>query len=441
MSRSIKLYALITAGILVLSIIIFRIVAPPPPGKISFASGSEGGAYALTSGAYAEFFAREKVRMTVVPTTGSGDNLELLRTGEVEAAIVQAGVATSADSAELLSLGAVFYEPLWVFFRNETGILDLHEEDLIGLKNLRIAAGSPNSGTRSLSVHMLEQNGVEAELVDLTGSTGAAALRSGEVDVLMSVSGPTAPFVSELLADPTISVLSFPRALAYERRTPYLKRVIFPEGGLDLQDNLPAADIQLIAPVAEIVVRKDMHPALQSLLIDAMVETHRGGTLLSEPGEFPTPNRTDLPLSEEAERYYSQGPSFLRRLFPFGMANFLERAWVLAIPLLTLVFPLVKAAPPLYRWRTRRKIYIWYKDLRELESRGRATDEISERGKIISELMELQAEVGRVEVPESYTDELYRLRSHILFVSQLMRRLNDAALDVQDDESIRAASS
>ena len=156
-----------------------------------------------------------------------------------------------------------------------------------------------------------------------------------------------------------------------------------------------------------------------------MVDQHRGGTLLSEPGVFPSPNRTNLPLSEEAARYYEKGPSFLRSMFPFGVANFLERAWVLAIPLLTLVFPLVKAAPPLYRWRTRRKIYIWYKDLRTLEDRGRAAHTIQERDNVIHELQALQAEVGNVEVPESYTDELYRLRSHILFVSQLMQRLND----------------
>jgi hypothetical protein len=227
-----------------------------------------------------------------------------------------------------------------------------------------------------------------------------------------------------MLADPNIHVLNFKRALAYERRTPYLKRVIFPEGGLDLENNLPEASIELIAPSAEVVVREDLHPDLQALLLEAMVRSHRGGTLLSEPGTFPTPTRIDLPLSKEAERYYERGPSFLRRLFPFSVANFLERAWVLAIPLLTLGFPLVRAAPPIYRWRTRRKIYIWYKDLRELETRGRAAKTSEERQRIRSELSSLQAEVGRVEVPESYTDELYRLRSHVLFVNQLIAQLD-----------------
>ena len=424
-SKSALTYVGITLVAIIVSFLLFRFIAPPPPKEMSFASGSSGGAYAQTALEYQAFFAEEDVTLNVVNTTGSGDNLDLLRAGEVQAAIVQGGATLPEDENELQSLGTVFYEPLWVFFRDGADVMNIDDLDLRNFSNMRIAAGSETSGTRLLADRMLAENEVDATLVPLSGDAGAQALLAGEVDVLMAVSGPSAPFVSQLLADPDIAVLSFPRALAYERRTPYLKRVIFPEGGLDLADNLPSDPIELIAPVAEIIVREDLHPAIQALLIEAMVDQHRGGTLLSEPGVFPSPNRTNLPLSEEAARYYEKGPSFLRSMFPFGVANFLERAWVLAIPLLTLVFPLVKAAPPLYRWRTRRKIYIWYKDLRTLEDRGRAAHTIQERDNVIHELQALQAEVGNVEVPESYTDELYRLRSHILFVSQLMQRLND----------------
>lgn len=444
MSRSVRLYIIATLIALIISFIIFRIVAPPPPNHIVFAAGAEGGAYAQTAETYRAAFEAEGVELEIINTSGSGDNLELLRSGGADAAIVQGGVSSDEDKAELMSLGTIFYEPLWVFFRDGTGILNVDELDLRGFDNLRIAAGTETSGTRLLANRLLDENGVEATILPVSGAEGAAALQNGDVDVLMAVSGPTAPYISDLLSDPAISVLSFPRALAYERRTPFLKRVIFPEGGLDLEGNIPSAPIELIAPVAEVAVGHDLHPAIQALLIEVMVETHRGGTLLSEPGAFPGPDRADLPLAEEAERYYEQGPSFLRSVFPFAVANFLERAWVLAIPLLTLVFPLVKAAPPLYRWRTRRKIYVWYKDLRELEGRGWATDDTSERAEVIEALQALQAEVGQVEVPESYTDELYRLRSHILFVSQLMQKLNDGATTApipHGTDSIQFASS
>ncbi|MAP95846.1 MAG: TRAP transporter substrate-binding protein [Ponticaulis sp.] len=441
MSKSVGLYILSVIAVVALSLILFRIVAPPPPKSIKLASGTAGGAYALTAEKYAEIFEDKGMTLNIISSTGSGDNLDLLRSGEVDAAIIQGGIAETTDGEDLRALGAIFYEPLWVFFRNETDVISSGLEDLRGFDNLRIAAGSETSGTRKLAVEMLDQNGVDAELLDLSGPAGADALRNDEIDVLVAVSAPTAPYITELLAEPGISVLSFERALAYERRTPYLKRVIFPEGGLDLEANLPSVAVELIAPVAELIVDKDLHPAVQALLIEAMVEVHRGGTLLSEPGVFPTPDRVDIPLAGEAERYYERGPSFLRRYFPFSVANFLERAWVLVIPLVTLLFPLIKAAPPLYRWRTRRKIYVWYKDLRQLEERGRAASTDDERHDVIRDLRALQAEVGRVEVPESYTDELYRLRSHVLFVSQLMMRLDELADEQAAAQSILASSS
>ena len=427
MQKLIRTYWPIAIILLIVVILLSRFVAPAPPKTLNFASGSPDGAYSLTAATYGGKFAEQKFNLNIVNTSGSGDNLELLRSGKVGAAIVQGGTASLQDKDGLRSLGAIFYEPLWVFFRADVTPGDADGLDIRSLKGLRIAAGSPTSGTRALTDQLLFQNGLDSELIPLSGDAGAKALIAGEIDVLVSVSAPNAPFVHDLLGNPAVKVLSFDRALAYERRTPYLKRVIFPEGGLDLKNNLPERPIELVAPAAEVIVRKDLHPALQSLLLEAMSDSHRGGTLLSAPGDFPTPNRIDLPLSEEAERYYERGPSFLRRVFPFTVANFLERAWVLAIPLITLGFPLVRAAPPIYRWRTRRKIYIWYKDLRELEARARATTDADEHTHILKELSALQAEVGVVEVPESYTDELYRLRSHIHFVNQLVRNLRDQA--------------
>jgi hypothetical protein len=161
-------------------------------------------------------------------------------------------------------------------------------------------------------------------------------------------------------------------AHALARRHPYLDEVTLYRGVLDLKAILPREDVMLIAPAAQIVVREDLHPAIQSLLIEGAMAAHGGGSLLSDPGQFPAPQLADIAISDEAKRYYDNGPSFLRRVFPYSVANFLERAWVLAIPLITLMIPLIRAAPPLYRWRIRRKIYVWYNDLRQLEADGRA---------------------------------------------------------------------
>jgi hypothetical protein len=193
---------------------------------------------------------------------------------------------------------------------------------------------------------------------------------------------------------------------------------------LDLARDLPERDVQLIAPAAQLVVREGLHPAIQSLLIEAALAAHGGGSLLSDPGRFPTPQLADIAISDEAKRYYENGPSFLRRIFPYSVANFLERTWVLAIPLITLLIPLIRAAPPLYRWRIRRKIYVWYNNLRELETDGRNAQTAEDRMEVRAKLADLQEETGKVEVPVSYTDDLYRLRAHIRFVAELVDKLS-----------------
>ena len=207
---------------------------------------------------------------------------------------------------------------------------------------------------------------------------------------------------------------------AIARREDGLTSVILLRGVADIGADIPERDVPLIAAVSQLVVRGDVHPAIEAVLLDAALAIHSDKSLFSPAGRFPNANNTDLPVSKQTTRFYRDGPSFLRRYFPFSVANFLDRAWVLAIPLLTLAFPLVRAAPPIYRWRVRRRIYIWYRDLRALEEEGRATPPGVPRTSVISRLERLQADIGKLDVPLSYNDDLYRLRSHVEFVRQLL---------------------
>src|SRR5262249_21173554 len=156
---------------------------------------------------------------------------------------------------------------------------------------------------------------------------------TGQVDVALVVTGPSAGWINTLISDPNVKLVSMHRAPALARRHPYLDEVTLYQGVLDLAKGLPEEDVQLIAPPAQLVGREGMHRAIQSLLIEAAMAEHSGGSLLSEPNKFPTPTLSDIPISAEAARYYKNGASFMRRLFPYAVANFLERAWVLAIPL------------------------------------------------------------------------------------------------------------
>ncbi|WP_084420573.1 TAXI family TRAP transporter solute-binding subunit [Henriciella litoralis] len=398
------------------------LIDPAPPSKITFAAGSPGGAYYDLAQQYREQLAESDVDVEILTTRGSMENLELLRTRKADVAFVQGGVAEKGDAEVLRSLAGLFHEPFWVFVR-----ADVTAADFGDLRSARLAIGPEGSGTRALAMELQGLWGgdwpAEARRTE-SGATAAEALLAGDLDAAAFSASIDAPYVNELLRASGIRLLPFDRAPALSRRTKALAQVTLYRGLVDLQGDLPASDVPLIASVAQLAVNEHTHPAIQSLLLEAAEQLHAGNTAFADAGEFPDQALVELPLSSEAERYWKNGPSFLRNYFSFQIANFLERAWVFLIPLATLLIPLVRVAPPLYRWRVRRKIYVWYSDLRELETRGREASDEAERDRILDELSDMQQEVGALDVPLSYTEEVYHLRSHITFVRNLIRGLD-----------------
>ncbi|MEZ6010688.1 MAG: TAXI family TRAP transporter solute-binding subunit [Hyphomonas sp.] len=420
-----KVYWPLIAVALLGLILAFALMDPAPPKKIRFAAGAPGGAYHAFAERYQRLLEEQGVKVELVDTAGSVENLRLLDEGEADVGLIQGGLASAHDREKLHSLGGLFPEPFWVFVRNEAGVNSFGD-----LRGYRFAIGAPGSGTRNLALVLQGEYGgtwpAGAQLT-LSGTDAADALKAGELDAVAYASSVEAPYIQSLLREPGVSLLPFERAPALSRRQDALSAVTLLRGVVDIGADIPSTDMPLVAPVAQLAIRNDLHPAIEALLIDAAVAIHGDGSLLSDAGAWPNPDATDLPISSQARRYYKDGPSFLRRYFSFSVANFLDRAWVLAIPLLTLLFPLVRAAPPIYRWRVRRKIYVWYKDIRDLERRGRAMHNKDERARILDELEDLQEEIGTVDVPLSYTDDLYRLRNHVEFVKQLVMNAKTGA--------------
>jgi hypothetical protein len=190
-----------------------------------------------------------------------------------------------------------------------------------------------------------------------------------------------------------------------------------------LAADLPAHDITLLAPAATLVAHRDFHPALVDLLMRAAAEVHRDGGLFEDYGQFPSPRYVEFPLSDEAQRYFESGPSFLRRVLPFWAATLVERMLVMLLPLLALLIPLLRIMPPVYRWRIRSRIYRWYRELLAIDPvvRGAGGDPRQQAG--ISEVDRIEQEIAKVHVPLSYADQLYALRVHL----ELVREKLDAA--------------
>ena len=200
-------------------------------------------------------------------------------------------------------------------------------------------------------------------------AAAATALQKGELDAAFFVAAFEADYIQKLLNDRGVKLLNFDQHEAYRRRFRFLAPIIMPTGMVDLGQNVPDRDVALVAPTAMLVIRKDFHPALIPLLLMTATRIHGKGDELSNPGEFPSESYCDFPINEDANRFYKSGQPVLQRLLPFWVASMVDRAKVMLIPLVMLLMPLVRVAPPLMRWRTRRKIYLWYSDLREIDQR------------------------------------------------------------------------
>ncbi|MCW8885935.1 MAG: hypothetical protein OQK12_11910, partial [Motiliproteus sp.] len=130
----------------------------------------------------------------------------------------------------------------------------------------------------------------------------------------------------------------------------------------------------------------------------------------------------DYPIHEDAERFIKSGPPFLQRYMPFWLANMLDRLIVMLVPLITLMIPLAKVLPPTYRWRVRSRIYRWYDQLRSLDFRAEATNDVTGVQELLQELLDIENDVMQVVVPKSYADTQYNLRLHIRLIRERLER-------------------
>lgn len=399
-----------------------QFIRPAPPDYLVLASGGPGGAYEMYAARYRPILERNGIELRERPTAGALENIELLNDPDsgIDVAFVQGGLSRGEGEGSLVSLGSFYVEPLWVFYRGKQTL-----ERLTQLKGRRIALGPPGSGTRALTLELLQANGIDdttATFLPLGGLDAIAALREGRVDVVFVVGPAQSSAVWMALYTPGVRIMDFAQAEAYVRRFPYLSAVVLPRGAVDLQRDVPAQDVRMVATMATLVARESTHPALIDLLMQAASEVHGQPGLFQRPGEFPKAQQVDFPLSSEAERYYKSGPSFLQRYLPFWAATLIDRMIVLLIPFIAVLLPLMRVLPVIYAWRVRARIYKWYGELKFLEAEIEASTDQSSRAEWLAQLERLEDRVNHIPTPLMYTNQLYILREHIGLVRSRVQR-------------------
>lgn len=404
-----------------------RYIQPAPPDTLTIATGGAGGAYQRFGAAYKEALARHGISLVEAVTAGSIDNLARLRdpAQKIDAAFVQGGTARVQEGDTLLSLGAIYNEPLWIFYRAGLTTGDRPLTRVADLKKRRIAVGGQGSGTRHLAGELLRANEIDGDnsrLVDLGGLALADAFARHDIDAAFVVGPTESATVWTLLHTPGLMLMSLDHARAYTRHFSYLTHLVLPRGAIDLAADLPPHDVQLVASTATLVVREDTHPALIDLLMQALGDTHGGAGVFQRPGDFPRAVSTDFPLSPEAQRYYKSGKPWLQRYLPFWAATLLDRMVVMLIPLFAVMIPLMKIAPGLYGWRVRSRIYRRYGELKFIEAELEADPARLTRAQWHQRVDAIEQDVNHLAMPLAFTDMAYTLRLHIGVVRKAIER-------------------
>ncbi len=395
---------------------VFFFIHSAPPGTITITSGPEGSVFYTNAVKYSLFLQRQGVKLKILPSEGSLDNLQRLGDPafKVDVGFVQGGV-TNGSTDELVSLGSISYQPLMVFYRGAP------MEMLSELAGKRLAIGPVGSGTRTLALSLLGANGIKpggaTTFLDWESQASSTALLDGTVDAIFLMGEDAAiATLRELLMSTNIHLLNFPQAEAYTRRFSYLSVLKVPEGVIDLGRNIPKQDVYLIGPTVELIARKDLHPALSDLLLEAARDVNGNATLLQRKGEFPSPMEHDFHISADAARFYKSGKGLFYDYLPFWLASLTRRIVVVFIPTIVVLIPIFRIIPHFYRWQIHRR----YRALLVLERELFREADPSRRQNLLKRLDEIEIAVNKMKMPAFLADQYYGLRGHIDFVRQVI---------------------
>ncbi len=386
---------------------------PNPPRRVVLATGPAQSAYEEFGKRYAKILAKDGIAVVLLPSEGSAANLQLLREGKADLGFVQGGSSEAKLTADdrLESLGSLFLEPVWLFYRGKATLSSLTQ-----LQGLRVNIGTPGSGVPNLMDKLLESNRIDAgtlKISRLEQTPATAAFLEGKLDAIVFASAPESLMVQMLLQTPGVKLMDFAQSEAYSRRFAFLSPAVLPRGVVDLAADIPPQDVHLVAPTTTLLTRAGTHPALLQLFALAGNEIHGSAGWFKHAREYPNMANNELPISAEAVRSIKNDKPFLQRYLNFWVANLVERMWLVMGIIIAVLLPLSRIVPPLYEFRVRSRIFRWYGQLRNIENRAADTPD---RALSIKELSELESRVATISVPLSYTDELYALRNNIQLV-------------------------
>jgi TRAP-type uncharacterized transport system substrate-binding protein len=409
----------------------YRVIDPLPPRHFTIAAGIPGTTYDDFARQYARIFARHGVDLEVRNYPSAVEHFDALRdpASGVQAAFTNFGFTQPNDAAMLYSLGGIADTPVFICYTGAEPITRFSQ-----FRGKRLSIGMPRTAQRTLMLEVLKATGAPEDslvLSNLDYGEAIDALIAGQINVAMVPTQVDDSLVQHALRDPRIRLMNVAQAEAIAKTVPGLKHVVLWRGLISLTRNIPDSDIDLLALRNRLLVRKDLHPALQYLLLEAMREVHGVAGPFTRLGEFPAEQSNDLPLSPTAQAFYRSGPTFWQRYTSFWLTSLLNRIVFFVIPVAAALISVIGFALPLFSWLHTRRIAQLHRALGNFERElARCTDR-SRLQEFERRISEIGTAVRSHKVARSFEVDLHRLRIHLRMVEEDVDRKSREFMPLQ----------
>lgn len=333
-----SLLVMLLALLLVLSLAVAWF-DPVPRQTLRMAKGQPGSGLEVMALRYRDELARHGVTLELVHSGGAIDNLRMVGQGLADVGLSQSGLQAPSG---VHYLGSVSYQPLWLFHDSRAS----DDRDLPAFLNGKtVSVGIAGSGSHYLSERLMrelspdDRHSLQQQYLDNPATL--AALRERRIDAAFLLASMESANAQALLWMPGLSIYNFAHAKGLAHRWGFAEVVTLPAGALTISPLNPARDVQMLAVTMTLVVRHDLHPAIQQLLLSISKQlASQTQNVLDRSGQFPRFVDRGLARSPLAERFYAHGGPDLEGRLPFWLVYLVDSLLVGALALLAVAYPL-----------------------------------------------------------------------------------------------------
>ncbi len=257
--------------------------------ELTLATGSKTGYYYPFGQAIAElvFQQNPRLRIKVLETEGSEENMRRLQANEAQLAIVQNDTVAVPEARVIASL---FKEVFHLIVSEQSGIQSVSD-----LKGKHIALMAQGSGSYSSFWLVSKHYGLKPSDFQFTAGSWTEATKlfvSGEVDAIFRVQPPGSDLVSDLLQNTPGKLVPIDQAAAMKIKLPYLQADLIPKGTYKGDPAVPDVDLPTVGVEATLLVRKDIDPVIVKEITRILFEHRRNlvatnslAAMISQPSE------------------------------------------------------------------------------------------------------------------------------------------------------------